>query len=78
MTSSVLKKPSTSFTTKRINKSTFVIREDDAYKEHPLIYAKVHPLVPLIILTDTGCDEPSDKHKKGTTQYYTYLSSRSI
>jgi hypothetical protein len=69
MTSTISKKPSTSFTTKRINKSTFVIREDDAYKEHPLIYAKVHPLVPLIILTDTGCDEPSDKHKKGMIQH---------
>lgn len=66
MSSSIFKKPSTSFTTKRINRSTFVIREDDAYKEHPLIYAKLHPLVPLIILSDTGCDEPSKEHKHGT------------
>ena len=65
MSSGVSKKTSTSFTTKRINRSTFVIREDDAYGEHPLIYAKVHPIVPLIILSDTGCDEPSEKHKHG-------------
>lgn len=56
---------STSFTIKKINKSTFVIREDDAYKEHPLIYVKKHPKVPLIVLGDTGCDEASEKHKEG-------------
>ncbi|KAK3726003.1 hypothetical protein LTR37_000151 [Vermiconidia calcicola] len=55
---------STSFTIKKINKSTFVIREDDAYKEHPLIYVKKHPKVPLIVLGDTGCDEASEKHKE--------------
>ena len=65
MTSSVLKKPTTSFTTKRINRCSFVIREDDAWEEHPLIYVKLHPLVPLIILTDTGCDEPREKYKRG-------------
>jgi hypothetical protein len=66
MTSSLVEKASTSFTTRRVNRSTFAILEDDDWKEHPLIYVKVHPLVPLIILSDTGCDEPSKKHKKGT------------
>jgi hypothetical protein len=56
---------STSFTTKQINRSTFAIREADVYKEHPLIFVKVHPAVPLIILSDTGCDEPEEKHKHG-------------
>ncbi|KAK5705237.1 hypothetical protein LTR97_002354 [Elasticomyces elasticus] len=54
---------SSSFTTKRINATTFVIREDDAYEEHPLIYAKLHPKAPVVVLSDTGCDEPSEKHK---------------
>ncbi|KAK3055610.1 hypothetical protein LTR09_003531 [Extremus antarcticus] len=39
-------KPSASFTTKRVNRSTFVIYEDDIYAGN-----------------DTGCDEPSEKHK---------------
>ncbi|EME46801.1 hypothetical protein DOTSEDRAFT_87250 [Dothistroma septosporum NZE10] len=53
----------TSFTTTRINKTTFVIQEDDAFREHPLIYVKLHPTIPVAILSDTGCDEPSE-HKK--------------
>ena len=57
---------STSFTTRKINNTTFVVLEDDLYKEQPLIYVKIHPKVPLIILSDTGCDEPSEKHKGGT------------
>ena len=54
-----------SFTSKRVNSSTFVIREDDAYKEHPFIYLKIHPRAPIILLSDTGCDEPSEEHKNG-------------
>ena len=65
MTSNLGEKASTSFTTRRVNRSTFVVREDDDWKEHPLIYVKLHPLVPVIILSDTGCDEPSKKHKEG-------------
>ena len=60
---------STSFSATKINKSTFVIREDDAYKEHPFIYVKVHPKVPIIVLSDTGCDEPSGKHKDGMSWF---------
>ncbi|KAK5734079.1 hypothetical protein LTR17_009206 [Elasticomyces elasticus] len=56
-------KVSSSFTTKRINATTFVIREDDAFEEHPLIYAKLYPKASVIVLSDTGCDEPSEKHK---------------
>lgn len=56
---------SSSFSCSRLNSSTFVIREDDAYGEHPFIYAKIHPQVPIIVLSDTGCDEPSEKHKYG-------------
>ena len=64
--------PTASFTTKKINPTTFVIREDDAFGEHPLIYVKVHPKVPLVIVSDTGCDEPSEEHKDGM-----YSSSKS-
>ncbi|KAK1060332.1 hypothetical protein LTR74_011964 [Friedmanniomyces endolithicus] len=56
-------RPTTSFSTKRINATTFVIREDDSFAEHPLIYAKVHPKAPVIVLSDTGSDEPSEEHK---------------
>ena len=66
--SNVNKKASSSFTTRRINQSTFVVREDDLYKEHPLIYVKIHPKVPLIVLSDTGCNEPSEKHKQGRSE----------
>jgi len=58
-------RPTTSFSTKRINATTFVIREDDSFAEHPLIYAKVHPKAPVIVLSDTGSDEPSEEHKHG-------------
>ncbi|KAI7185527.1 hypothetical protein KC316_g3987 [Hortaea werneckii] len=54
---------SSSFTTRRVNKSTFVVQEHDAYGELPLIFVKVHPTVPVVIVSDTGCDEPSKKHK---------------
>ncbi|WPG99000.1 Hypothetical protein R9X50_00180200 [Acrodontium crateriforme] len=55
--------PSTSFTTRRINASTFVIQEDDAFGEQPLIYVKVHPKCPVIIVCDTGCDQPNEEHE---------------
>ncbi|KAK0281318.1 hypothetical protein LTR91_011635 [Friedmanniomyces endolithicus] len=54
---------STSFSTRRINATTFVIREDDSFAEHPLIYAKLHPKAPVIVLSDTGSDAPSEEHK---------------
>lgn len=60
--------PSSSFSTKRLNSTTFVITEDDKYREHPLIYAKVHPKAPIIVLSDTGCDEPSEKRRNGESK----------
>jgi hypothetical protein len=56
---------SSSFSCERVNPTTFVIREDDAYGEHPFIYVKIHPKVPVVILSDTGCDEPSETKKHG-------------
>ncbi|MCJ1272969.1 hypothetical protein MMC21_000758 [Puttea exsequens] len=43
------------FNCARLNGTTFVIHENDKYKEHPFIYAKVSNDPPLVVLTDTGC-----------------------
>lgn len=51
--------PKSSFTTRKLNSSTFVITEDDAYAEHPLIYVKVHPRAQVLVVSDTGCDKAS-------------------
>ncbi|KAF4622774.1 hypothetical protein G7Y89_g14252 [Cudoniella acicularis] len=51
--------PSTSFTCQRVNKTTFVIIEDDNYGEQPYIYVKVYPA--HLIITDTGCNAPRSK-----------------
>ncbi|KAF2103850.1 hypothetical protein NA57DRAFT_70058 [Rhizodiscina lignyota] len=56
--------PTTSFTTSRINGSTFLIVETDDYGEWPFIYAKQHPTEPILILSDTGCNAPRDKSVK--------------
>ena len=56
--------PSSSFTTSRLNNTTFLIQEHDAYREQPFIYVKLHPKYPVIVLSDTGCDEPDAAHKK--------------
>jgi hypothetical protein len=56
---------SSSFTAKKLNRSTFLITENDAYREHPLIYVKVHPTIPVIIIGDTGCDRPSRSKTNG-------------
>jgi glutaredoxin len=54
-----------SFATKKLNASTFLVTEDDTYGEHPLIYVKVHPTVPVIVIGDTGCDRASKPKKRG-------------
>lgn len=58
-------RPTTSFTTRKLNSSTFVVQEQDAYVQYPLIYVKIHTKVPVIVLSDTGCDEPNDEHSGG-------------
>lgn len=54
-----------SFATRKLNASTFLVTEDDAYGEHPLIYVKVHLTVPIIIVGDTGCDRASKSKSHG-------------
>ncbi|KAK8174465.1 beta-lactamase-like protein, partial [Phyllosticta citribraziliensis] len=51
---------SSSFSARRLNRSTFVISEDDRFGAHPLIYAKLHPLLPVLILSNTGSGVPRD------------------
>lgn len=48
--------PSTSFSCKRVNSTTFLIIEDDSFGEQPHIYVKVYPEV--IVISDTGCNSP--------------------
>jgi hypothetical protein len=60
----------TSFSIRKINPTTFMVREDDAFGEHPFIYVKIHPRVPVVILSDTGCDAPSDGKKHGSSLHH--------
>lgn len=46
--------PTTCFHTTRLNATTFMIREEDAYHDYPLIYVKVFSEPPLLLLSDTG------------------------
>lgn len=59
------KAPFSSFSTQKINSTTFVVEEHDAYGESPSIYVKLHPKAPVIIISDTGCDKPHEKYKDG-------------
>ena len=57
--------PITSFVSRRVNSSTFVIVEDDAYGEQPYIYVKVYP--DHLLITDTGCNSPRSKQPSLTS-----------
>ncbi|KAM0421435.1 hypothetical protein ACHAPT_010789 [Fusarium lateritium] len=48
-----LNAPTTCFSANRLNKTTFVICEDDKWAENPLIYVKLFPS--SLVLIDTGC-----------------------
>ena len=56
---------SSSFKTWKINRTTFAVQEDDAFYEYPLIYVKIHQKAPILVLSDTGTDEASEKHQNG-------------
>lgn len=60
------KQASSAFTSWKINRTTFAVLEDDAFGEHPLIYVKLHQKAPIIVLGDTGTDEPRKRHREGT------------
>jgi len=61
---------SSSFTAVKVNDTTFAVTEDDSYEERPIIYVKIHPQAPLIILSDTGSNSPAERSKKAR---YTHL-----
>lgn len=56
----VLKIVNTTFSCSRLNKSTFLIIQDDQYEEYPYIYVKILEIPGVIILIDTGCRPASE------------------
>lgn len=54
----------------RLNPTTFLIREDDVYEEHPFIYVKIYDDPPLIVLSDTGCGGISSEFKPTNLREY--------
>lgn len=49
----------TSLVARKVNASTFLLVEDDAYSEQPYIYVKVYPN--HLLITDSGCNKPRSK-----------------
>ena len=66
---------STGFNTSRLNKSTFVIHEEDIFNENPLIYAKIFMEPPLLVLSDTGCGKPGLSPSIKATSLRNYLET---
>ncbi|KAH7391375.1 beta-lactamase-like protein [Cadophora sp. MPI-SDFR-AT-0126] len=64
MTDFLVEQRSTSFFSLRVNQSTFLIIEDDAYGEEPYIYIKLYPS--HVLITDTGCNSPRQKRRSLT------------
>ena len=52
---------SSDFLSSRVNSSTFVIHEKDAFDEHPFIYVKLFEDIPLVVISDTGCGGTTKK-----------------
>lgn len=61
------------FTSRRLNASTFVIIEDDKWREQPFIYAKVYPSA--LVLVDTGCGGAARDHDAGQTSLREYIET---
>jgi hypothetical protein len=64
--------PSTSFVSRRVNNSTFLVIEDDGYGEQPHIYVKIYP--EYLLISDTGCNKPRSK-KLSLTSLREYLEN---
>ena len=43
------------FTCSRLNATTFLVKENDRYEEHPFIYVKIYDDPLLVVISDTGC-----------------------
>ncbi|KAL3422193.1 hypothetical protein PVAG01_06349 [Phlyctema vagabunda] len=50
----------TSFVSRRVNQTTFMIIEDDAFGEQPNIFVKLY--ASCLLITDTGCNTPRRKN----------------
>lgn len=59
----------TSFVVERVNDTTFLIIEDDSWSERPYVYAVLHPTLPVLILSDTGCDSPRKQGRKSSALF---------
>lgn len=57
--------PTTSFVSRRVNLSTFVVVEDDSYGEQPYMYVKIYP--EYLVITDTGCNSPRSNDRSLTS-----------
>ena len=58
----------TAFAARRLTRSTFLIVEDDEYREEPFIYVKLVPAARTIVILDTGCGgKPRDPDAKVTS-----------
>lgn len=64
--------PITSFVSRRVNSSTWVIVEDDTYGERPYIYVKIYSN--HLLITDTGCNSPRSE-KPSLTSLREYLEN---
>jgi glyoxylase-like metal-dependent hydrolase (beta-lactamase superfamily II) len=71
-TSKLNSPPITSFTSGKVNASTFLIVEDDRYGEGPFIYVKLYEK--HIVITDTGCNAPRS-NKPSLTSLRKYLET---
>ena len=67
------KPPSTCFGCRRLNETTFVIVEDDKWRENPLIYAKIYTSV--VVLIDTGCGGASKDPDVQLTSLRTFIET---
>jgi len=67
--------PTTSFVSRRVNSSTFLIIEDDYFGEHPYIYVKVYQN--HLLVADTGCNSARSK-SASLTSLREYLETYSL
>ncbi|KAF4550605.1 Hypothetical protein D9617_16g013930 [Elsinoe fawcettii] len=62
----VIRNHVSSFISTRLNDSTFAITEDDRFGEHPVLYAKLYPGKPVLVLSDTGLNAPNKRSQNAT------------
>ncbi|RSL89006.1 hypothetical protein CEP52_015048 [Fusarium oligoseptatum] len=68
--------PTTCFSASRLNDTTFVICEDDKWRENPLIYVKLFPS--SLVLIDTGCGGAAKDPTVELTSLRTFIETYSV